>query len=128
MRIHFERSGGVGGFRLTAELDTDEGYAIYGAARLKRSLSPDEVRRLREILDSADFSGLPAAVFPSRQGADRFQYIVTVESAGKRHSVRTTDKAAPTALRPLLEYLTKISMGRAAAPNTGDVLDDSGRP
>jgi hypothetical protein len=128
MRIHFERSGGVGGFRLTAELDIDQGNAIYGAARLKRSLSPDEVRRLREILDSADFFDLPAAVPPSRQGADRFRYVVTVESAGKRHSVRTTDKAAPEALRPLLEYLTKIAMGRAAVPNAGDRPDDSGRP
>ena len=128
MRIHFARSGGVGGLRLTAELDTDQGYAIYGAARLKRPLTPDEARRVREILDSADFFGLPAAMLPSRQGADRFQYVVTVESAGKRHSVRTTDKAAPKALRPLLEYLTKISLGRAAVPNTGDISDDSGRP
>ena|SRR5215475_2814819 len=128
MRIHFERSGGVGGFRLTAELDIDQGSAIYGAAQLKRSLSPDEIRRLREILDAADFFGLPAAAPPSRLGGDRFQYVVTVESAGRRHSVRTTDKAAPKALRPLLEYLTKISMGRAAVPNTGDIPDDSGRP
>jgi hypothetical protein len=128
MRIHFERSGGVGGFRLTAELDTDQGSAIYGAAQLKRSLSSDEVRRLREILDAVDLFDLPAAAPPSRRGADRFQYVVTVESAGKRHSVRTTDRAAPTALRPLLEYLTKISMGRAAVPNAGDTADDSGRP
>jgi hypothetical protein len=128
MRIHFERSGGVGGFRLTADLDTDQGYAIYGAARLKRPLSPDEVRRLREILDSADFFSLPAAVLPSRQGGDRFQYVVTVESAGKRHSVRTTREAAPKALRDLLEFLTKISMGRAAVPKTGNIPNDSGRP
>jgi hypothetical protein len=128
MRIHFERSGGVGGFRLTAELDTDQGSATYGAAQLKRSLSSDEVRRLREILDAVDLFDLPAAAPPSRRGADRFQYVVTVESAGKRHSVRTTDRAAPTALRPLLEYLTKISMGRAAVPNAGDTADDSGRP
>jgi hypothetical protein len=128
MRIHFERSGGVGGFRLTAELDTDQGSAIYGAARLQRSLSSDEVRRLREILDAADLFDLPAAAPPSGRGADRFQYVVTVESAGKRHSVRTTDRAAPKALRPLLEYLTKLSMGRSAVPNTGDRADDSGRP
>jgi hypothetical protein len=128
MRIHFERSGGVGGFRLTAELDTDQGSVTYGAAQLKRSLSSDEGRRLREILDAVDLFDLPAAAPPSRRGADRFQYVVTVESAGKRHSVRTTDRAAPTALRPLLEYLIKISMGRAAVPNAGDTADDSGRP
>jgi hypothetical protein len=128
MQIHFERSGGVGGVRLTAELDTDQGSAIYGAAQLKRPLSSDEVRHLREILDAADLFDLPAGASPSRRGADRFQYVVTVESAGKRHSVRTTDRAAPKALRPLLEYLTKISMGRAAVPNAGDRADKGERP
>jgi hypothetical protein len=128
MRIHFQRSGGVGGFRLIAELDTDQRHVVYGAARLERSLSADEVRRLQEILDSVDFFRLPEQVPSSRQGTDRFQYVITVESAGNRHSVRTTDKAAPKALRDLLEALTRISMGRAAVPKTGDTPDDSGRP
>jgi Emfourin len=128
MRIHFERSGGVGGVRLTAELDTDQGSAIYGAAQLQRSLSSDEVRRLREILEAVDLFDLPAQAPPSRRGADRFQYVVTVESAGKRHSMRTTDRAAPKALRALLEYLTKISMGRTTVSKSGGKPDDSARP
>jgi len=80
------------------------------------------------MFDSADFFMLPAAVPSSRQGADRFQYVVTAERAGNRHSVRTTDKAAPKALRDLLDALTKISMGRGAVPNTGDTSDNSSQP
>jgi hypothetical protein len=83
---------------------------------------------LEEILDAADFFGLPAALLPSRPDADRFQNVVTVESTDRRHSVRTTDKAAPKALRALLEYLTRVSMGRAAVRETGDLPGDSGRP
>ena len=40
---------GFGGMRLTAELDTDQLQATYGATRVERALSPEEARlRLRQ--------------------------------------------------------------------------------
>jgi hypothetical protein len=37
--VYCERSGGFGGVRLTAELDTDQRQATYGATRVQRALS-----------------------------------------------------------------------------------------
>ena len=115
MQIHFERSGGFANIRLTAEADTDARELIFGAARVKRSLSPDEARNLEEMVKAADVFNLPAATARSTQGADRFQYVVMVEAGGKRHTVQISEAVAPAALRPLLDFLTKLAMGKGTA-------------
>ena len=53
MRLYFERSGGFGGMRLTAELDTDQLQATYGATRVQRALSPEEARYLERLVQSS---------------------------------------------------------------------------
>jgi emfourin len=111
MQIHFERSGGFANIRLTAEADTDTRELIFGAARVKRSLAPDEARNLEEMVKGADFFNLPATTRPA-QGADRFQYIFTVEAGGKKRTVQTSEASAPAALRPFLDFLTKLAMGK----------------
>ncbi len=99
-RVEFRREGGFAGIPLTAELDAG-------------SLPPDEAAALRELLDSADFFSLPAVIVPPRAGADQFQYVITVEADGQRHTVRTTDPAPP-ALHKLLDFLMRITKGRRA--------------
>lgn len=125
MRISFERSGGVGGFRLTTEIDTDQLQATYGAARMRRALSPDEARSLERLVESASFFTLPVETAPATRGADQLQYIITVEGAGKRHSTRTTDEVASEALRVLLSSLTRIAMGREASSGSRGTPKDS---
>jgi hypothetical protein len=120
MRIHFERSGGFANIRLSAEADTDARELIFGAARVKRSLSAEEARKLEEMVKAADFFNSPAAATRPAQGADRFQYIVTVEVGGKRHTVQTSEAVAPAGLRPLLDFLTKLAMGKGTAQQTLD--------
>jgi emfourin len=119
MRVHFERSGGFGGMRLTAELDTDQLQVTYGATRIQRALSPEEARHLERLVESSDFFALPARTSSAARGADRFQYVITVENAGQRHSVQTMDEAAPEALSALLASLRNASMGRKIVPNSG---------
>lgn len=94
MRVEFRREGGFAGIPLGAEFDTE-------------SLSAEDAGALRELVGRADFFNLPAASPPAR-GADRFQYVVTVEAGGKRYTVRTTDAAAPEPLRTLLDFLLKL--------------------
>ena len=94
LKVRFERSGGFAGMTLAREVDA-------------ASLPPDEARRLRELVEGADFFALPPAGAPGR-GADRFQYVVEVEQGGRRHAVRTGDDA-PQALQPLLDYLTRLA-------------------
>ena len=86
MRLYFERSGGFGGMRLTAELDTDQLQATYGATRVQRALSPEEARYLERLVQSSTLLCQQATSVAVR-GADRFQYVLTVENTGKRHSV-----------------------------------------
>jgi hypothetical protein len=54
MRVHFERSGGFGGIRLIAELDTDQLQATYGATRVQIALSPEEARHLEKLVECSD--------------------------------------------------------------------------
>ena len=96
MRISFERSGGFAGLTLTAELDT-------------ASLPADDADQVQKMVEAAGFFQLPASIPAAARGADAFQYVVTVEDQGRRHTVRTTDLAAPDALRSLLQHLTKVA-------------------
>ena len=126
MRVQFERSGGFGGIRLTAELDTDKLRATYGATRVQRVLSLEEARHLERLVESSNFFALPARMSSATPGADRFQYIITVESSGKRHSVQTTDEAAPAALRALIASLRNVAMGRKIVLDSDDTPQGSG--
>jgi hypothetical protein len=120
MRVSFERSGGFGGISLTAELDTDQLQVTYGATRMQRALSPDEARYLESLVESSGFFALPTRMSSATRGADRFQYVLTVEGAGKRHAVHTTDEAAPAALMTLMTCLRSASMGRKIVLTSGD--------
>ena len=93
MRISFVRSGGVTGMPMTACLDSD-------------SLSPQEERDLRDMIETGGFFQLPNVISPSSPGADRFLYRLTVELEGQRHTVEMSEAAVPLGLRPLLERLT----------------------
>ena len=96
MRIHFERTGGFAGMRMTAVVNTE-------------SLSPEEACDLREMLDTAGFFDLPAAITSPTPGADRFHYKLTVEAEGRRHTVDVGEAAVPETLRPLIQQLTAFA-------------------
>lgn len=103
MRISWERSGGVAGMTLHGEVDT-------------RLLRPEEAERVRRMVDQAGFFSLPSRLDGVQAGVDRFQHTLTVESGGRRHTVRTTDAAAPESLRPLMEYLTRLAKRPGGQP------------
>lgn len=93
MQIYFERSGGFAGIHLTAMIDSE-------------TLSEEEAARLFEMVESTNFFNLPPTIAAREHGADRFQYRVTIECEGKRHSVEIQEAAIPPPLRPLLQWLT----------------------
>ena len=113
MKITFERSGGVGGFRLSAEVDTDSKQLIFGATRSAKTLSADEVRDLEKIVKAADFFSLPDVSSPRGKSSDPFQYVITIESGRQRRTIRTTDQSMPLALEPLVNKLVSMSKGRS---------------
>lgn len=100
VKVQFERSGGFTGTKRAITVDS-------------QSLSPREARELRERVDRADYFNLPPEII-GQKGADQFLYTLTVESEGRRHTVRTTDAAAPEGLRPLIEWLTTQARATSA--------------
>jgi hypothetical protein len=83
------------------------------------ALSPEDARHLERLVESSDFLLCQLRTSSTVRGAERFQYVITVESAGKRHSVQTMDEAGPEALGALLSVLRTASMGRKIVPNSG---------
>jgi hypothetical protein len=95
MRVQFERSGGFAGMRAEATIDSDD-------------LSQAQARELQDMVSAANFFSLPSKMEDS-SGADRFQYRVTIESEGQRHTVECGEESAPESLRRLLEYITRLA-------------------
>lgn len=99
MVIRFERSGGFAGIRLTATVDTE-------------ALPAKAADRVQKLIAEAGFYQLPANVGTSAGAADRFEYTVMVEAAGKQHVVTICEAAAEPELRRLLEWLTQAATSK----------------
>ena len=100
MRIDFVRSGGFGGMRLTASVDTE-------------TLDPENASKVQQLVEEADFFSLPRKPRHATSSVDRFQYQVQVVSATEgSHAVLMPETVVPDRLRPLLDYLTDLAMGR----------------
>lgn len=104
MRIVFERSGGIAGRRMTATIDS-------------ATLDPAVAVELEGIVSAARFFDQPAGPPAPGPGADMFQYRVTVERAGRRHTVETSDTAAAPELRPLLMWLDRAARRGLGGPS-----------
>jgi hypothetical protein len=99
MRIYFERSGGFAGMLLSTTVDTD-------------SLSQEEALYFQSTFEETGFFELPARLSAPQEGADRFQYRLTVETGERQHTVELSDASAPDDLRPLLDRLTSLARSR----------------
>lgn len=95
MTIEFSKSGGFAGIvRPPFRVDLAD-------------LPPKEAERVKGMVENAHFWTLrPRAAGP---GADRFQYAITVESDGRKNSLRVSDGAIPEELEPLVEYLVEAA-------------------
>ncbi len=96
MKASFERTGGFAGLRMAVTIESE-------------SLAPEERSRLAENLASGRFFDLPAKLTSPPGGADRFQYRITVEEPGRKHTVEFGEAAAPEELQPLIQQLTRLA-------------------
>jgi len=76
------------------------------------SLPPEEAQALREMVDAAGIYDLPAKPDAPAPGSDRFSYTLTVDDAGRQHSVEVGEAGASDALRALLRRLTILARRR----------------
>ncbi len=96
MRIQFTRTGGFAGIRLGGTIDTS-------------TLNPGEAQSLQQELDNAHFFELPTQLSGgSSAERDRFQYEITVEDGGTKHTVVASESAIPGNLQPLVQHLEQL--------------------
>ena len=91
MQITVERTGGFTGIPLSKTVDS-------------ATLSQQEATRLHQMMAAANFFELPSTILSTPQ-PDRFQYQITIEQEGKRHSVTVGETTVPANLKPLLNWL-----------------------
>jgi hypothetical protein len=96
MRIHFERTGGVGGMRMACEIVSEQ-------------LRPDEQQRLSQLVADSGLFEMRAARYQDPDGADRFEYAITIDTGSGTHAVRVAEARLPARLRPLIRWLTKAA-------------------
>ena len=99
MLITFERTGGFAGISRKTIVDS-------------ANLPPQEAQKLLLLVEVADLFRLPTQICASNNQSDRFQYDLTVEDNGKRHTVTVSEAALPGTLRPLIEWLNNAAKQR----------------
>jgi len=99
MQIHFERSGGLAGIRLSQNVSAE-------------GLSEDERKKLAELIEAAHFFELPPVLRTSGSGADQFQYKISLESDQGKHEIQVDEAAMPAQLRPLVAWLQAAARKR----------------
>ena len=102
MRIYYEQSGGFAGIDISTTVDTD-------------SLPADEVNKIQDLVNKANFFSLNSVSSPPEMGADYFHYRITVEMEDnengqkKEHTVEIYDPV-PAQIKPLIKYLRSKAM------------------
>jgi hypothetical protein len=99
MRIHFVRSGGFAGLLVDFEVDTAD-------------LPAEEAAALHQAVENAGFFNLPCKIDAAGDEVDRFQYTITVEDEGQKHTVETGEAAMPDSLQPLARQLELLWRAR----------------
>jgi hypothetical protein len=89
---------------VTVQADGSYQITRKGGTPIPGRLSPDELARLRTVLDSAHFGDIPAVNPGSPPVADGFTYRVAY--AG--HEVLAQDGGVPPALAPVLDALAAM--------------------
>lgn len=73
------------------------------------TMNSDEIQQLEQMVAAADFFNLPSHITSNSPQPDRFQYNLTIEQAGQRHSVEVGETTVPNQLRPLLDWMDERS-------------------
>jgi hypothetical protein len=102
MKIYYEQSGGFAGIDINTMVNTD-------------SLPSDEVNKLQDLVNKANFFSLNSVSSQPEMGADYFHYRITVEiednknGQKKKHTLEIYDPV-PVQLKPLIKYLRSKAM------------------
>ncbi len=99
MKIYLKRTGGFTGIPFSVDIDTDQ-------------LEDEERGALAALVEAAQFYALPEKIPSTGQGVDRFQYRITVEEAGRSHTVEAGESGLPDSLQALIGHVTGLGRGK----------------
>lgn len=97
MKIYFERSGGFAGIPQSVTIDTT-------------LLDRDEANKLQTMVENLHFFDLPTKIVAPKNGADYFNYKITIEVQNKKHSIEVTDMTMPSEIKTLIDLLIDKAM------------------
>jgi hypothetical protein len=98
MKIHLVRSGGFGGMRREARIET-------------QSLPSEEREPLEGLVQDSGFFALPGQFPRPKKGADYFTYSITVDDGKRVHTVQVAEPSLPDSLRPLIREVSRRLSG-----------------
>jgi hypothetical protein len=81
-------------------------------------LAEDQRHAFEELVRDARFFELPAHLPAPRGAADYQTFVITIEDAGRRHTVSVTDPVQGPALQKLLDRLRDLESRGPYAPAT----------
>jgi hypothetical protein len=99
MRVRFQVSGGIGAFPGLAAPRTID----------METLGPDDRHALKQLVDEANFFGLPPRVPAPPGSADTQTYQITIEEEGREHTVIVSDPVASPAMQALVSRLRQLT-------------------
>lgn len=95
MRVSVEQSGGFTGIPFRTAVDSE-------------TLSEEDGKRLRQLVEAAEFFNLPdqiqGSVYP-----DQFEYRLKVEENGRQHEIMVRESALTEQLRVLLDWVREAA-------------------
>lgn len=71
------------------------------------SMSAGQTSDLDRLVKNSHFFDLPLKLESPLNGADCFNYRVTIEVGGHAHTVEAGESAVPAGMRPLLDWLMR---------------------
>lgn len=93
--IRFERSGGFTGIAVDKTIDSLQ-------------LEKKERELVWQMIDGSRFFSLPAEKKGKPQ-PDKFNYKITIQTAGKKHMIECSQTSVPDSLKELIRYLVEKS-------------------
>jgi hypothetical protein len=93
--IRFERYGGFTGMTVNKIIDSLQ-------------LEKEERELVWQLINGSGFFSLPAEKKGKPQ-PDRFNYKITIQTAGKKHIVECSQTSVPDSLKELIRYLVEKS-------------------
>jgi hypothetical protein len=107
IHIRYVRSGGIGGLRAVANVDTGVLDGSAGSHSAHGAPNAAVAARITQLVDAVLAEPSPAPAKSARN--DGFQYQLTIDKTGKRTSITASETAQSEALKQLIQLLDQMA-------------------